>query len=464
MTVACVSTLLAFSVQAQTPLPNMPLRLTLPQDPETPRAPEPLPANVTRAQVYTPVKAPLRDETALRLPSPFTPPLETLQRRRRDPSDPYAPLGIDLGAMDLFPILDVKGGVDNNPNRLDTGAKRDTFLDTRGEARLQSRWLLHDFSMIVRGGYLAYKDTTEQSRPDGDARANLRLDVSTQTSLEAEARSRLDTQRTGSNELNLSARERPYVFSSGATLGAAHRFNRFSLGVRSTLDQTVYDSVALSDGNRLSLSDRNQTQYGVRLRAAYELTPDVQPFVEIDADTRRYERTADRNGFKRNSDGIGARIGTSFLMTRTLTGEASVLAQIRDYQDPRLKTLQGTGVDASLVWSLTPITQVRVRAATTLDESSLLGASGAITRRNDVEITHDFSRQLTGTLRSGVATTRYQGVRLNETAFTFGSDLEYRLTRTFSVRGDVQYERVNSSVVGGDYHVTQGRLGVRVQR
>ena len=66
----------------------------------------------------------------------------------------------------------------------------------------------------------------------------------------------------------------------------------------------------------------------------------MKPFVEIGADQRRHDVELDRYGYYRNSDGLTGKAGTTFELSRMLTGEVAVGYLTRSYQDPTLPRLQ----------------------------------------------------------------------------------------------------------------------------
>ena len=57
-------------------------------------------------------------------------------------------------------------------------------------------------------------------------------------------------------------------------------------------------------------------------RGSYELTPGVKPFVEVGVDRRVHDLEVDFDGQMRNSQGIYVKGGSTFELTRILTGEA----------------------------------------------------------------------------------------------------------------------------------------------
>lgn len=69
--------------------------------------------------------------------------------------------------------------------------------------------------------------------------------------------------------------------------------------LRGSVDRSDYEDARLASGSILSQKDRNQTQYGLRLRAAYELTPGIKPFIQGEIDTRRFDEKIDSSGYER---------------------------------------------------------------------------------------------------------------------------------------------------------------------
>jgi hypothetical protein len=103
------------------------------------------------------------------------------------------------------------------------------------------------------------------------------------------------------------------------------------------------------------------------------------------------------------------RAGSTFEITRTLTGEASAGLQQRSYEDPRLRDLRGPLVDAALIWSATPLTTVRLRAQSSIDETTLANSNGTLTQSARLEVQHDLRRNLSLTGLAGVTVSDYQG-------------------------------------------------------
>jgi hypothetical protein len=410
------------------------------------------------AEVQTPVLG-LPDPPPVAATAVGTPDLR--RRRLTAEEDPYAPLGIKEGGVVYYPSVGQSVGYDTNPNRVQPGAKGSVALRTDGELKIRSDWLTHELTGELRGGYSVFPSLPGADRPDGDGVVRLRLDASRDTALDFEGRYRIDTQRPGSPDLSVATRERPIIATYGGSAGVTQSYNRFVIGLRANIDRETYEDARLSDGTVLRQNDRDVTQFGLRLRTGYELNPGMTPFVDTLIDTRVHDLAVDYNGLRRDSDGIGVKAGTTFELSRILTGEVSGGWQHRTYVDRRLRDLDGPLFDASLAWFATPLTTVRLRAGTAISETTVTTASGILTQTGTLEITHDLRRNLRLTLAATALTNDYKGSGIHEDGYGLSAKLDYRLTRFLTLRASYAFDHLKSSIPFGGYTANTYLLGVR---
>jgi hypothetical protein len=416
-------------------------------------------------------------DPTLGVPAPSDPPptvavLPTIPTKppppKVDPA-PYAPTGVGIGNVRLRPSLETSAGYDSNPNRVAVPRHGSSELRADGALNIQSEWSNHELKGDLRLGYADFPQVHTANRPDGAGTLTGRIDVTRDTQIDLGARYTLTTQRPGSPELpagtaGTTVTNQPIIFSSGATLGATQRFNRLELSLKGTFDRTVNQNATQSDGTIIDLAANNFNAYGVTGRAAYEISPKLKPFVEVTADTRRYDQRLDQNGFERSSNGVSARAGASYQVTSLVTGEASAGYGQRKYEDPRLSNLTGPLVDASLIYTPTPLTKVTLRGTTAFEETSVANASGAVVRRLTLEVSHALLRNVTLTALGTFQDTQYRGVTLDEKYFAGTLRAEYNLTRTVAVRASYTFEKLKSTSVGSDYTANVFLLGLRFQR
>jgi hypothetical protein len=383
-------------------------------------------------------------------------------RKRPAEEDPYEQLGIRAGAFLVRPAIETSVGYDTNPARVENG-RGSAFVKVAPELYARSDWLRHEVVVDMRGSQIWYRDTPEENRPDFDGKVRGRIDVTDATRGELEARYRVATDNPGSPNIQAGLAELPIFTTIGGSAGIAQRFNRFELAVKGSAERTEYADSKLTDGTTVSNAGRNFEQYGGQARAGYELTPGIIPFVQVEADTRIYDLPIDAGGVKRDSDGISGKAGTTFEISRKLTGEVALGYLVRKYEDPRLQNLAGLLVDASLVWLPTGLTTVKLTAKTSANESTLTDVSGVFTHDYGLQVDHAFRRWLIATARVGYGLDDYVGSDREDDRYTASLGLAYKLSRTWQVKGEVRREWLKSNVPGADYTANIAMVGLRWQ-
>ena len=256
----------------------------------------------------------------------------------------------------------------------------------------------------------------------------------------------------------------PLTAVYGATLGATKTLGRFDIALHGSLDRTVYQDAALSDGEVQNLSANDFDDWGLRGRTIYQSGAPFRPFAEILVDIRRYGDGLDQYGYQRDSNGVEARVGTEINLSRTLTGSLDIGYGERAYEDPRLPNLSSPLFDASLIWTATPLTTVTLKSATALAETTIKGASGAAEFSSTLEVAHALRRYLTVT--GALTETRdiYTGVALRDSTTTLSLAASYNLNRDAVLKASVSREFYASSERGTNYCATVVSVGIRIQR
>jgi len=403
-----------------------------------------------------------------------------VKRARPPEANPYEPTGIDVGSLRLKPYIEGAFGYDTNPGRVEKPSKGSTLGRVDAGVAVESLWSVHSLKGELRAGYADYLQVKNVNRPDATAKIDGRIDVTRDTSFDYGGAANVTTIRSGSPEIqpgstNITSTNQPISWNTSGYVGGTHRFNRLELSLRGTIERAQTGDATFSDGSIQQLHLNDYTTVGVRPRVSYEVSPLFKPFVEATIDQRTYDSATDVNGFQRNSHGYALRGGASFEIDGKLKGEVSGGYVEREYKDPRLVRLRGPTFDAALIYTATPLTTVTLRGSTTTNETTVPNASGAITRKAQVEIAHDLLRNLKITGQASYQVTSYQGENiassftgsstgLNERTINAGIKAEYSLTRTVVVKASYAYERLKTTVTGADYTANIFLLGLRLQR
>jgi hypothetical protein len=437
---------------AQTPEPT-PSPYDLPQIPE--QAPSAEEANGAYAEL--PEGAPVPEIGPIRK--------KPKRKAHEEPEDPYAPLGIHAGAFYLYPTLELIGGYDTNPGQLQQ-PKAAWSYTTRGELKVQSDWSRHELKADLSGGYTGYtpEQTPELSRPYFNGTVDGRVDVRHDTRIDLQARGLISTDNPSNPNLQAGLAKLPLYVDYGGTAGVGQQFGRLDLSIKGDADRIAYQDSLLTDGSTASNEDRNYDQYGGRFRAGYELSPGVVPFGEVDIDTRKHDLAADFYGYQRDSDGVTGKAGTTFKLRGTLSGEIAVGYTTRHYEDPRLPDIDGLVGDASLIWTASALTTVKLTGRSTVGESTIPGVSGVLYRDVGLQVDHAFRRWLIGTVKAGYGNDDYIGMSRDDDRYSLGVALTYKFNRMLQLTGEIDQYWLRSNQPGNNYSETLFLLGLKLQR
>lgn len=387
------------------------------------------------------------------------------KRKAEDADDPYAPLGVHAGSFLLYPAVELSGGYSTNPGQ-SSDPKGASLYSVAPELRAQSNWSRHELKADLRGSYTGFSpDTTPTlSRPYANGKVDGRVDVTRSTRVDLGARVLVSTDNPGSPNLQAGLSKLPIFTTYGGSVGLGQKFNRLDVSVKGDAERTFYQNSQLTDGTTASNEDRNYDQYGVTLRGGYELSPGVTPYVEGSADTRKHDLATDFSGYQRNSKGWTALIGSTFELSRLLTGETGIGYTERKYDDARLDKLSGFVGNASLIWTASALTTVQFNAKSSVQESAVPGVSGVLSRDYGLQVDHAFRRYLIGTVKAGYGNDDYKGSDRDDNRYMVALGLTYKLSRWAQLKGEFRQDWLRSNFGGNDYTASTFMLGLRLQQ
>ncbi|HWK96750.1 MAG TPA: outer membrane beta-barrel protein [Pseudolabrys sp.] len=400
-------------------------------------------------------------------PVEFGPIRKPLKKRRAETiDDPYAPLGVHAGGFLLYPAIELSGGYSTNPGQTSSNPQGASLYSAAPELRAQSNWSRHELKADLRGSYTGYTpDTTPTlSRPYVNGKVDGRVDVTRTTRLDLGSRVLVSTDNPSSPNLQAGLSKLPIFTTYGGSVGVGKKFNRLDVSLKGDAERTFYQDSKLTDGTTASNKDRNYDQYGVTLRGGYELSPGITPYVEGAVDTRRHDLATDFSGYQRNSKGWTATVGSTFELSRLLTGETGIGYTERKYDDPRLEKLSGVVGNASLIWTASSLTTVQLNAKSAVQESTVAGVSGVLSRDVGLQVDHSFRRWLIGSVKAGYGNDDYRGSSRDDNRYMAALGLTYKLSRWAQVKGEFRQDWLRSNFSGNNYNVSTFMLGVRLQQ
>ncbi|HLW93583.1 MAG TPA: outer membrane beta-barrel protein, partial [Roseiarcus sp.] len=333
---------------------------------------------------------------------------------------------------------------------------------------VQSIWSRNDLHASLHGGYTDYFSVPAANTPNASGTLGGRIDASKDLTFDGEGRFTLAAQTPGSLTLPtgivLASNQRPLYETYDATLGGEQKFGDWGFALHGTFDRTVFQNATLGNGVIDDLASDDSNDWGLRGRISYRMSEAVSPFVESVVDTRRYDSVIDSSGFARDSVGALGRAGATLSFSELLSGELSGGYGERHYRDARLPDLKGPLVDASLIWSVTPLTKVTLKTTSALNDTVIAGASGALTRIYSVDISHAFLRNLTFSATGSYETDNYVGIPQTATTTNLALRADYNVTRDIMLRASVARTDYQTNIPGQNYRADVVMLGLKLQR
>jgi hypothetical protein len=389
--------------------------------------------------------------TIAALPAP--PPRRKIKREGK----PFDPVGLYAGNLKLTPYVEQSVGYASNPLGISGARKGSALSVSEIGVAMQSDWSRNELTGSAKLGYNNYFQLPSASAPYGSGVVDYRFDASRDLSFDTEGRFSVASE-TGA-QLGLGGATTgalTQVSSYGATAGAINKFGDLSIGLHGTVDRVQYQ------GGDLATDD--YTDYGLKLRASYRWSEAVQPFAEVAGDARVYDQTPDADGYDRASDGVSGKAGLKLALSEMLTGEADVGYGARAYRDPRLPDVATPLFDASLIWSVTPLTTVTFKAASLINDAVAAGDSADINRAYTIDLEHALTDRVKLGLNAGIATDHFIGVDQFERTYTLGATAEYHLSREIVLKASATHTQLVSGAPGASYAADTVLVGVRLQR
>src|SRR6185295_6590567 len=175
----------------------------------------------------------------------------------------------------------------------------------------ESQWVRHSFSIDANGDFSFYKDQPDYNGMSAYAAAQMRLDVRRSTDLIFDANYYLSQESAGESDVPDDAVGNRTEHTYQATVALRNRA-LFETQLKAGILWQTYDDVDLAGGGKEDNGDRNYYQPELVLRAGYEVSAAVKPFVEAAYRPRIHDQTPDRNGLDRDSNGYSASAGIVF--------------------------------------------------------------------------------------------------------------------------------------------------------
>jgi hypothetical protein len=365
-------------------------------------------------------------------------------RSRRREENPYAAPGISVGAFTVRPTLETGIRWTNNSDSSSTG--KPAFLsETNLRLRAESDWSQHQLNLEATGSWLKSISGAETEEPRAGLAAELEIDLSKDSLITGGLGWNHSIEAASAPAAITGALSRATVDRLTASLAASHDLGIIGVRARINAERSSYGDVIDSTGAAVSQDDRNYTYAGLTLRASYEISPALSPFVEGEVGRRIYDNQTDSFGLERAATRLGVRTGVEANFSEKLRGDLAIGYLVENIDDPALEDISGLSLAGTMNWSPMRGTSFALTASTTVEGSSTAASAGSLLHGLNLAMTKRVRENLDLSANAGVRLRDYSGPNPNEVTFSAGAGFTYWFNRYVGWNSRVSHETVTSS-------------------
>jgi hypothetical protein len=378
------------------------------------------------------------------------------------PRPDYDAKGVPLGAFRAFPVLDLGLSLSDNVFQTTGATESDVNLQASPAIKIVSEWSQHLLEFYGRLSAQRYADFSSENVTDWELGAKGRLDIQRGSAAFAEIFDSVGHEgRSSPNSPgNIAELVRYSLFHAGGSISVQPNHLRMLFAAEH--NRYSYDATRLNGGGFLDNGDRDRDEFRLRGRVSLEVAEGYLAFAEAAFDTRDFDRTLDRTGVNRDSDGLNINVGLEFALVEFLQGEAFVGHLDRQFETP-LRDFSGFNYGATLKWSATPLTTVRFDAARVLNDTTVAGASVAADRSIGIGIDHELRRNVIVQASLARVDSEFVGIAREDESIEGRLGAIYLIDRNLSANAGYERRERDSNVPGEDFSEDRFDVGLRVQ-
>lgn len=371
------------------------------------------------------------------------------------PRPDYDPLGIEVGAFQLYPQIDLDARATDNFRAVNVDRQSDVYLLAVADLRFESTWARNE---LTGGAYVsqsAHALLPAENVTQYGASLRGALDVSRDSQL----RGSINADHKVESRTSLgSFQGTPTPVSYDiflASVGGSQIIDRLVLNATVALEQQNFFDAIAADGSIIDQSYRDVRTIRAGGSAQYEIRSGISLLVSgmyVNADftaplTSPTELRRDSSGF----DLLG---GVSLELSSLIFGQIQFGYLSRIYVDPRLKDVNGPSFQAALLWNVTPLTSLRLGGARTIEDASSTQFAGNTRTEVNFSVQHELYRYII--LTSDVAVSRFSpnGPGASGNEFGIGIGGQYLINRQWRVGGTLRYAQRTSEQQSLEFHAT----------
>ena len=337
---------------------------------------------------------------------------------------------------------------------------------------LQSNWTQHALNFYGSADITSYNTYTVEDTTDWRVAVEGRYDFNPDTNVYGGYRHGREHQDRESPD-NRNGIKPTIYYQDRAYAGFFKQFDKISVRIGGTWQHLDYEDtpfITTTGTPRLiNNDDRDRSQYTGGVRVGYEISPRIEPYVQVALDNRRYDNQPDDGGFYRNSNGGRYLAGVRWNVPKKLKLDAFAGYMNQNYDDARLQSVSTPAFGASLVWAaLTNLTLSgyldRTIEETTLTQTLPSGDLVSASSYTNSYLSVGANYRLTGNwvLQGNVSYSeaKYNGLPRTDDYYGFGGSVIYKLSKNAYIDLSYAYRNLHSSVPTENFIKRQTFLGI----
>jgi hypothetical protein len=384
-------------------------------------------------------------------------------RRKEPETDPYAAPGIAAGAFTVRPTLET--GIRWTSNSDSSATGKPAFLsETNLRLRAESDWSQHRLGLEATGSWLKSISGAETDEPKAGLAADFEIDVSEGTAVTGSLGWNHSIEAASAPATVTAALSRPTLDRLTGSIGASHDLGLIGIRALLNAERSFYGDATDSTGTEVSQDDRNNSYAGLTLRASYEISPALSPFIEGEIGRRIYDNETDSFGFERAATRLAIRTGVEANFSEKLRGDLAIGYLVENIDDPALEDVSGLSLAGTMNWSPMRGTNLALTASTAVEGSSTATSAGSLLHGLNLAMTKQVRENLDLTANTGVRLRDYSGPNPNELTFSAGAGFTYWFNRYVGLNSRVAHETVTSSDPTREWQTNSVFVGMSFRR
>jgi hypothetical protein len=330
--------------------------------------------------------------------------------------------------------------------------RSDAYLTVTPEVVVRSDWARNRLEGRAYVTQDVHANLTNENATQYGASLAGAYDISRETQVRADVSAAKFVESRSSLGSFQGAREpvRFEVYHAG--VGASRSVNELSLSANAGIDYRNYQDAPIGNGLFIDQDFRDVRDISVGGSAQYDLRNGIGLIFSANYSDEQYDVRPGKSGFlpgaiDRDSTGLTLQGGITLELTRLVFGNIQVGYINRKYNDPRLKDLNSLSYNADVLWNVTPLTSIRVRASRSVEDTSSPEFAG--NTRNDFRIGVDHELY------------RYVIIGIGGDEYSVGAGARYLIDRHFSAFANVGYAARSSDSTFLRYNSVTGSVGIR---